>query len=333
MSITRAWDVAYVRFRAPDLDPMRRFLLDFGMLDVSDHADRVVMRGYGTDPFVHLTERGEAGFAGFGIELRSLDELAVLAAHEGVAIVPLEAPGGGSVARLTDPDGFVVEAVAGRTAAASIPLAAPVPWNHGGAYPRQSQVRRVPDAPSHVQRLGHVVLNVSDFRISEAWYKQRFGFITSDEIQPEPGHGVGAFLRADRGDVPCDHHSLFLLHTPAAAGFIHSAFEVADLDDLMAGHDHLAANGYRHRWGIGRHQLGSQVFDYWHDPIGNEIEHWTDGDQFVAADGSRISSMDELTRVQWGMAMPAKPGGGPGGSPGSGRLPGGQMPVPVAPPQ
>ena len=35
-------DVAYVRFRAPDLDQMERFLLDFGLL----HQRKLVWRGH-----------------------------------------------------------------------------------------------------------------------------------------------------------------------------------------------------------------------------------------------------------------------------------------------
>ena len=35
-------------------------------------------------------------------------------------------------------------------------------------------------------------------------------------------------------------------------------------------------------WGIGRHVLGSQLFDYWFDPDGFEYEHYTDGDVFTA---------------------------------------------------
>ena len=35
---------------------------------------------------------------------------------------------------------------------------------------------------SHVMRLGHVVLGTKDFREAEAWWKQHFGLITSDEI-------------------------------------------------------------------------------------------------------------------------------------------------------
>lgn len=308
-SIVTAYDVAYVRFGVPDVAAMRRFLHDFGMVEVAATEDRLHMRGYEGTPFAHVTEcRAEPAFLGFGIWLNSEDDLRRLAAREGVEVTPLDGPGEGWVARLTDPDGFVVEAVAGQGVAA--PLAAPPSpsWNQGGAYPRQSAVRRVDKGPSHVRRLGHVVLAVSNFRASEAWYKDRFGFVTSDEIQPAPGIAIGAFMRCDRGDQPCDHHTLFLLERPGPPGFMHAAYEVADLDDLMAGHDHLMAAGYDHQWGIGRHYLGSQVFDYWRDPFGNEIEHWTDGDQFVARDGGGVASLDELMNVQWGMPMPPLPG-------------------------
>ncbi len=50
----------------------------------------------------------------------------------------------------------------------------------------------------------------------------------------------------------------------------------------MAGHEHLKLAGYQQDWGVGRHVLGSQVFDYWRDPWGYRVEHWTDGDVFTA---------------------------------------------------
>ena len=62
----------------------------------------------------------------------------------------------------------------------------------------------------------------------------------------------------------------------------HSAYEVLDLDALGQGQQVLRAQGYRHMWGIGRHVLGSQLFDYWRDPDGFEYEHYTDGDLFTA---------------------------------------------------
>jgi catechol 2,3-dioxygenase-like lactoylglutathione lyase family enzyme len=307
MSIVKADDVAYVRFTAPELPTMREFLLQFGMLDVSAENGRLFMRGYGTAPFVHATTEGPPGFAGFGIRLNSLEDLHRLAQAESAPVESLDTPGGGFCVRLIDPDGFTVEAVAGQAAAGPRPASRHVVWNQGGQYPRTSEVRRVEQGPSHVLRLGHVVLGVGDFRRSEAWYKQRFGLVTSDEIQPAPNVAIGAFLRCDRGDEPCDHHTLFLLQTGAKPHFMHSAFEVVDFDDLMAGHEHLKACKYNAAWGVGRHYLGSQIFDYWRDPWGHEIEHWTDGDKLLTKDGGGIASIDELMGVQWGMKMPPLP--------------------------
>jgi catechol-2,3-dioxygenase len=175
-----------------------------------------------------------------------------------------------------------------------------------GQRPRVSETRRTGEGPARIARLGHIVLNVSNFRASEAWYKSRFGFITSDEIAVTPEISVGAFMRCDRGETPTDHHTLFLLESPTGPGFNHAAFEVADIEALLAGHSRLLAAEHTPHWGIGRHVLGSQVFDYWRDPWGNTLEHWTDGDVFTAADGSRTATLKDLVDVQWGPAMPVQ---------------------------
>lgn len=310
MSIAKAYDVAYVRFRAPDLDKMRAFLHDFGMVESTPQGetDRLFMRGTGRAPFVHATERGEAGFVALGIWVRDMADLERLAAHDGVSVEPLDAPGAGYVVRLRDPDGYLIEAVAGQEALPPVEraLPSPEPWNHGGEHPRIARFRRVKQGASHVHRLGHCVLGVSNFRQSEQWYKERFGFVTSDEVQPVPGVAIGAFMRADRGDEPCDHHTVFLFERPGGAPpeFMHSAFEVADVDDLMTGHEHLMKAGWHSHWGVGRHILGSQIFDYWNDPFGHEIEHWTDGDQLRTADGGGIVGLGELLGGQWGPPNP-----------------------------
>jgi len=306
MSLVKAEDVAYVRFAAPDLEAMRAFLTAFGLAQTSGSAAALYMRGQGPAPFLHATEPGEARFLAFGVRLASVADLERLAAAEGKAVEPLQAPGGGFVVRLADPDGHVVEAVAGQAPAEPIGAEpAWAPWNDIATHPRLRRTKRVPAGPARVHRLGHVVLNVSDFRVSERWYKDRFGFITSDEIALSPEFSLGAFLRCDRGQVPTDHHTMFLLQSPHGPGFNHAAFEVSDLDDLMRGHGHLEAAGAKPAWGVGRHILGSQVFDYWRDPWGHTLEHWTDGDLFTAADSSNIVTVQDLLGVQWGQAMPA----------------------------
>ncbi len=308
MTGIRIEDVAFVRFQVPDLEVMKSFLDDFGLEIAAQDTRRIFARGTGTNPFVHVSEIGEPGFAALGLRAASLADLEILAQAENRSITALDAPGGGFVLTLTDPDGHLVEVVAGQTPASPLPVPDHPATNTITSHARTHTPKRIKAGPAHVARLGHCVLNVSDFRASEQWYKARFGFITSDEIALAPEFSIGAFLRCDRGERPTDHHTLFLIQSPNGPGFNHAAFEVADLDDLMAGHERLKASGHTAEWGIGRHILGSQIFDYWRDPWGHTLEHWTDGDLFNAQDGSNTASLQDLLGVQWGPTPPASMG-------------------------
>jgi catechol 2,3-dioxygenase-like lactoylglutathione lyase family enzyme len=304
VSTIKIEDVAFVRFRAPDLAAMRSFLEDFGLTIAESSDARLVARGAGAAAVLHVTELGEPGFAGVAFRAGSLAELERLATAEGASVEDLDLPGDGKVVRLSDPDGHRIEAVAGQAEAPPFQAPPSLPWNLASGRQRLRATKRIAAGPAHVIRLGHVVLNVSDFRASERWYKDRFGFITSDEIQVSPEFALGAFMRCDRGETPTDHHTLFLAQSPKGPGFNHAAFEVADLDDLMAGHQRLKDAGRHAEWGVGRHILGSQVFDYWRDPWGHTLEHWTDGDLFTAADASGVATLQDLLGVQWGPPAP-----------------------------
>jgi len=301
-------DIAYVRFGAPDLDVMEAFLSEFGMVRTERTGDTLYMRGLDEDPFLHVTHRGAPGLLAAGFEAASMKDLETLAREEKVSIDRLDGPGGGSLVRLTDPNGFHIEVVAGRTRVPRIELSAPIPANDAYGNPRLNAPKRMARGPSHVKRLGHCVLNVRNFRESEAWYKSRFGLITSDEINlGSPDQAIGAFLRCDGGPVPSDHHTLFLLGSGAPV-FNHAAYEVADFDDLMCGHDWLKAKDRRHEWGVGRHIIGSQIFDYWRDPWGHTLEHWTDGDLVDASWGSRTAGIYDVLGTQWGPSPPSTMG-------------------------
>ncbi len=303
MPVIKVEDIAHVRFAAPDFAEMRSFLTDFGF-ESFEEGGRLYGRGRDGRPFVHVTEPGEARFVAVGLRAASVEDLERLAATEDVAVEPLQEPGGGHVVRLVDPNGYQVEVVAGQeTHCAALPPTDP-PRNTAADKPRKRAPVRLQSAPAHIQRIGHAVLRVKDFRASEAWYKARFGFLTSDEIEAAKDVPLGAFLRCDRGDIPSDHHTLFLAQLPGPPGLLHAAFEVANLDDLMLGHQHLKAAGRKPAWGVGRHIMGSQIFDYWLDPFGNELEHWTDGDLFTADDPPNKQTMQALLAVQWGAPHP-----------------------------
>lgn len=305
-----ATEVAFVRYRVPDLAVQRSFLNDFGMTIVdegSDGDDKIYARGEGGRAFLYQAELGAPKFIGLGFQMSSREDLDSLAGLDGATEVrPIEGPGGGEYVRLIDPNGIEVDAVFGQ-AFDPIELKDPRPPMNTTEHKGRLQVPvRLKAGPACVRRVGHCVLEVRDFRISESWYKHRFGFLTSDEIYAgEETNTIGAFMRCDLGDTPTDHHTLFLIGG-RDPGVNHVAFEVDDWDKVMLGHDHLKSNGHEAHWGVGKHILGSQVFDYWKDPFGNVVEHYTDGDLFTSDIPANLEPVDKLLAVQWGHNMPPR---------------------------
>jgi catechol 2,3-dioxygenase-like lactoylglutathione lyase family enzyme len=300
-SHVRVSDVAFVRFAAPDLDQMEDFLVEFGMVRSERTHDTLYMRGSDDEGFIHVTHLADkADFIGLAFLAQSVDDLDALSALDHFTQpAELEGPGGGRVVSTLDPNGFRVEVVADRGSIGRLPVERQVATNNGASADRLGSPIRIKPGPSQVKRLGHLVLDVIDFRSSEAWYKEHFGLVTSDEIAKKDGNALGAFLRCDAGKRYVDHHTLFMINA-GHAGFNHAAFEVASFDDLMAGHTHLSERGRKHQWGIGRHVLGSQIFDYWYDPYGRVLEHWTDGDLFNDETEPNIAPISQLLASQWG---------------------------------
>jgi catechol 2,3-dioxygenase-like lactoylglutathione lyase family enzyme len=127
-----------------------------------------------------------------------------------------------------------------------------------------------------------VVLQTTKYREALDWYLDHLGMIVSDFLYYQ-GHRdrgpVMSFIRCDRGQTPADHHTLAMALGPSNR-YIHSAYQVSDIDAMGAGARYLAGLGYHRSWGIGRHIQGSQIFDYWRDPDDVMVEHFSDGDVF-----------------------------------------------------
>jgi len=294
-------DIAFVRFGVPDLDAMERFLGDFGLVVTARLGDAIYARGTDPEPYLHVSELGESGFRGLAFEAASAADLAAAAQLDGAGpIEKLDAPGGGQRVRFSDPDGFQVEVVHGRERLPALPIRGAAPLNRGSDRRRLGELQRIAPGPSSVKRIGHAVLRVGDFRASEAWYRSRFGFAVSDEIYlGDPDNVVTAFMRCDRGEEYSDHHTLLCVGL-GEPGFDHAAFEVEDVDQVMVGHDHLKQAGYDHHAGIGRHVLGSQVFDYWRDPWGFVLEHFSDGDLLNVRHETGRHDPKTALGTQWG---------------------------------
>ncbi len=308
MPIIRVRDLAYGRLRAPDLDAQEAFLTAFGMVRAERTPTALYMRG--TDPahHIHVTEKGDAGFLGFAWEARSEDDLQAVAQLPGASgIETLDEPGGGRRVRLTEPNGFTIEVVHGIARLAPIAVARQAINSGSAPLNRAGEVIRFAPGPASVKRIGHAVLGSPDNQGTVRWFRETLGLVCSDDIYAgEKDNIIGQFSRIDAGDDFVDHHAFFCMKT-ARAGLNHFSFEVQDIDDVFIGHEHLRNLGtYEHMWGIGRHLLGSQVFDYWADPWGRVHEHWADTDRLNTANGGNLVSAEEGLRSQWGTRPPEK---------------------------
>jgi catechol 2,3-dioxygenase-like lactoylglutathione lyase family enzyme len=307
--IIRVRDVAFPRLQVPDLDQMESFLMDFGMVRAERRSDVLYMRSAGTAPYVHVTHQGEPAFLGFAFSVGSRADLDSLAASPGFTPVEaIDAPGGGWKTSTVDTVGHVVEAVFGFEPVTPLSDLSPRPLNMGETFQRIGATQRIKSGPSRIKRFGHLAMNVPDPVAALAWYHARFGLIASDRVNLAPGMPVAIFTRCDKGAEPADHHSILFasnMSSGGVSGLNHLSWEVCDIDDVQAGREHLAAKGRSHEWGVGRHLLGSQVFDYWRDPWGHIHEHWTDGDQFDASAPTGDHSIDMGAVSQWGPNMPS----------------------------
>jgi len=306
--LTKARQLAFLMFEKPDLVRAERFWLDFGLITVSRTAERLVMRAAGASPDVLVATRGKlARYVGAAFVVADDVDLPGLARQLGGHVVPAHAvPGGGRAISLSDPDGNVAWLVQGWAQVDALPVRAPLTnqANTLTQVPRVNATVRPPIEPARVGRLGHVVLQTTDFHLMANWYMRVLGVIPTDVQYLPDGSPLLTFFRLDLGDTPADHHTVVI-----AGGlepkYEHSAWEVEDLDALGQGQQVLKASGHRHMWGIGRHVLGSQLFDYWYDPDGFEFEHYTDGDVFTADHETRYVPFGPASIWAWGDDVPS----------------------------
>ncbi|CAK4030600.1 Hypothetical predicted protein [Lecanosticta acicola] len=300
--------LAHMRYQHPDLQTITKFLKDFGMHITKQTSSEIWFRGYGTDQYVYYARLGPQKFLGGTYQVESMAELEK-AARLPCAQTPIQemtdAPGGGSFLTLHDPEGFPVNLMYGQLPAEPGQLPETVILNSESEKPRVRKFNRFTPGPAAVHKLGHYGLCVQNFPQQLDFYTRTFNLAPTDflSIPTDPGNpdgkntkpgtktkDVSVFAHIDRGQEPVDHHTFFMALNPTKHVH-HASFEVHDYDTQHLGHQWLGKQGYTSVWGIGRHILGSQIFDYWWDTTGNMIEHYADGDL-----------VNQDTPVGWAMA-------------------------------
>ncbi|KAK2685457.1 hypothetical protein QWA68_015692 [Fusarium oxysporum] len=274
---------AHIYYKHKDINSARQFLVDFGFTEAKQVGEKTYYKGLSNEPFLYCAieaDENEFGGAAFVVESEADLQYASETLPGATEIYELsDAPGGGLCVTFKDPkDGFPFHLVYGQKMDESQVALPQRDFNLPLTKNRlANRFQRMEKAPAPVHRLGHFGMCVTDFQATFDFYLPRFNLKPSDLIHLEDGRVVTAFNRLDRGTELVDHHAFFFYEGPRSHVH-HASFETHDFDTQVLGHDWLRHKGYKNCWGVGRHVLGSQIFDYWFDPSGYVVEHYADGD-------------------------------------------------------
>ncbi|TVY47502.1 Metapyrocatechase [Lachnellula occidentalis] len=301
--------LAHVSYKHVNIEKELEFLQDFGFTETKRVGERIYFRGYGTEPFVYVAEQAtKDSFEGAAwvVESRTDLDLAVRILPGASEVYDLvDAPGGGQCVTFHDPvDGFPFHLVHGQVPVEPDNTFAELQFNfptnkHRGV----GEFQRLEKGPTKIHKMGHFGMCVTNFQKAFEFYTTKFNLKPSDVVENDVGTEISAFLHLDRGEEYVDHHSFFFFEGPKSHVH-HSSFEVHDFDTQVLGHDWLRKKQYESCWGVGRHVMGSQIFDYWFDTSRFILEHYVDGDVVNCRTPTSRSKAGPDSLYVWGMYLP-----------------------------
>ncbi|KAJ5733558.1 Glyoxalase/Bleomycin resistance protein/Dihydroxybiphenyl dioxygenase [Penicillium malachiteum] len=305
--------LSHMRYQHPDLEEIQVFMIDFGMQIAKKTEEEIWFKGYGPDQYVYYARKGPKKFLGGTFEAQSeedFDKATKLPTASAVEELK-NAPGGGSLVTIADPEGFPINIIFGQEpVSAEVSHPEVVTLNYPGEKPRQREFLRFEPGPAAVHKLGHYGYTTKKFQEMLVFYTSTFNLVPSDLLYVEHEDQkilVAIFAHLDLGETLVDHHTLFMSANPDGAAHVHHcSFEVHDYDTQHLGHQWLAKKGYSSVWGIGRHILGSQIFDYWWDTTGNMVEHYADGDLVNQHTPVGYLKAGNESLAVWGPEVPAE---------------------------
>lgn len=275
--------VESVVFGVDDLETCSRFWEDFGLNSVSrDATESVFDMPSGSRVIVRMrgdTRLPPENFASPGVKLTvwgvdtqaNLDRMAKRL--EEVVEVTRDADG---AAYFQAPDGQHL----GLSVWTKRPVVSETsPVNTPSSYPRFNQ-HRIWRRKAIPKTINHVVFFSPDYVGSFEFYRDYLDFRYSDHSK-----GVGIFARADG---TFEHHSIFWVNcdlpfAPDGHAFMHIAFGMDDIDEVMLGANIMEARGWKNTstnssGGISRHRISSAIYYYCDNPGGGEAEYHADTD-------------------------------------------------------
>jgi catechol 2,3-dioxygenase-like lactoylglutathione lyase family enzyme len=277
--------VESVLFGVTDLAEHARFWTDFGLPVESISDDEAVFRLMSGSRVI-LLRHGDARlpspdpFDGDGIKEtvwgvdcnESLERIAASLAAE----VPVTRDADGT-AHCVCPDG---QPIAVRVWDKRPVVSETSPVNTPGSYPRFNQ-HRIWRTKAIAKTINHVVFFSTDYVASFEFYERHLGFRYTDHSR-----GSGIFGRAPG---TFEHHSIFWVNcdlpiAPDQFKFMHIAFGMDDIDEVMLGANIMEAKGWKNTTmntagGISRHRISSAIYYYCEIPGGSgEAEYHADTD-------------------------------------------------------
>lgn len=275
----------HVSFTVTDIEKNQQFAEDFGLKTVEKSDNHLIMKtSGGGDAWCYKAVKGDRGFQSLGFLVEGKADLEEAVTHHGASpIHDLDTPGGGLGVTLDGPEGLKVDLVCdieGDTPAEPMPeLRVNTPASQiRFSGPQESR----PLGPANLYRLGHLGLYVKNYKTSSEWFERVLGMKCSDSMHVPgmPHVTVVGFWRVDRGDKFVDHHSIFFAEGEheKKTDLHHISFEAQDYEAQFRAHRWLLRQGHELNWGVGRHPLGSHVFDVWFAPDRYRFETFTDTD-------------------------------------------------------
>jgi hypothetical protein len=289
--------LAHVHYQHPDLNRALLFLNDFGMVEEARVDGKVYLRGYGCQPFLYIAEQSPDDkrhfIGGYWVVAEAAELEKAATKPNASSIQDCEGPGGGKVVTIQDPNGITVGFIHGQVLREQNGRLGYLEREDSGHIansstekPRKGEFRRFDAGASPVHKLGHYgfVVPGDAYEKTQEWYTGLMNLKPTDSVfDPKTGKDETCFNHIDLGSEFTDHHvspsgcpfpchasltctqSFFLARGPehSPTYIHHSSFEVNDFDTQTLGHHWLLKKGWTNCWGVGRHVLGSQIFDYW----------------------------------------------------------------------
>ncbi len=279
--MSRVTNICYVGYGVADFETERRFYAEtWGLDEVAARDGLAWFKTQGDDEHHVVRLRSSDGNHLDVIALAAEGRAEVNALHEKVAAAgckvmssprDLDAPGGGYGFRFFSPDGLPFEIAS------------------DGARGAARQIGRWEGLPV---RISHIVLHSPDHQAAARFFVDVLGFRVSDWLGD-----FMCFLRCNEA-----HHRLALLPGPPCLN--HVAYDMTDVDGMMAGISRLKQAGTDIRWGPGRHTAGDNAFSYFVTPNGFAVEYTAELEQVdFERHVHRVYTPAPRVMDQWGIGI------------------------------